>query len=61
MGRPRIIDPDGRTKDINVLVAYDVYETMLAAAKRRKVSLGTVVREVISAGIPQCVENAGDK
>lgn len=58
MARPRTIDPDGRTKDVNVVLARDTYDTLAALAVDRGVSLGAVVRETIAAGLDRQGETA---
>jgi len=58
MARPRTIDPDGRTKDVNVVLARDTYEVLSSMAADRGISLGAVVRETIAAGLDRQGETA---
>lgn len=45
MARPRVINPTGKTRKLSVVLSEPVVRDMEREAKRRGVSLGTVVRE----------------
>lgn len=58
MGRPRSVDPDGRTRWLGVLVAADTYDALAAMAEARRVPVSVVVREALAVGIEHTGETA---
>jgi hypothetical protein len=58
MGRPRSVDPDGRTRWLNVLVAADTYDALASLAEARQVPVSVVAREALAVGIEQNGETA---
>jgi len=58
MGRPRSVDPDGRTKWLSVLVAEGTYDALASLAETRGVPVSVVAREALAAGIERKGENA---
>lgn len=50
MARPKTINPKGETRRVTVVLSESVAQRLEREAKKRKQSLGSIVREVIERG-----------
>lgn len=45
MARPRVIDPNGKTKTLTFIVSENAYKRLRREANKRGVTLGQVLRD----------------